>query len=462
MKVNWLLTAATAVVAGAAGMAQIAQAQVYSLSDRSTVAEALMVADGEQKDTHQKEMVQKESRQKGGCDDFCGCSACCDPCGDEPWRLFPALPGGITATGWIAAGGTLNGYDPTSKYNGTVTFNDRNEFQVNQLYAVIQRETDTSCRCLDIGGRVDLLYGSDYIFTQGIGLETRRNGDPKWNSHPQYGLALPQMYAELAINDLSVIAGHFYTIIGNEVVTAPDNFFYSHAYTMQYGEPFTHTGVLATWEPGDRLKLIGGIHNGWDNFDAETERAAFLGGVTVTSLDERFSLAFAITSGDEINNQGFFSNRTMYSIVGSVQLTDRLTYVIQHDHGWQNDDQVRFGEVDQPEFLDAEWYGLNQYLLYTINDCWAAGVRLEWFRDDDGVRVAGVRDGNPAGVGDFVGNFYEATVGLRWTPTANLIVRPEVRWDWFDGDEGFGNPNPFNDLTRDNQFTAAFDAILLY
>ena len=55
---------------------------------------------------------------------------------------------------------------------------------------------------------------------------------------------MPQAYAEVGYNDLTVKVGHFYTIIGYEVVPAPDNFFYSHAYTMQYGEPFTHTGML--------------------------------------------------------------------------------------------------------------------------------------------------------------------------------------------------------------------------
>ena len=53
---------------------------------------------------------------------------------------------------------------------------------------------------------------------------------------------MPQLYADFAYNRLTVRLGHFYTIIGYEVVTAPDNFFSSHAYTMQYGEPFTHTG----------------------------------------------------------------------------------------------------------------------------------------------------------------------------------------------------------------------------
>ena len=45
--------------------------------------------------------------------------------------------------------------------------------------------------------------------------------------------------------------GHFYSILGYESVTAPDNFFYSHSYLFQYGEPFTFTGLLGTTKLGD-------------------------------------------------------------------------------------------------------------------------------------------------------------------------------------------------------------------
>ena len=58
--------------------------------------------------------------------------------------------------------------------------------------------------------------------------------------------ALPQFYAEVAYNDLKVKIGHFYAPVGYEVVPTTGNFFPSLPYTFQYGEPFTHTGVLAT------------------------------------------------------------------------------------------------------------------------------------------------------------------------------------------------------------------------
>ena len=447
MKVRWLLSAATAMAAFVGGATAICaeDGESYRISDVAFAA------------------AQKDDAKGGkdGCDscgadksDACGCeSSCKGSCGDicEPWRLFPSV-GQTTITGWAAAGATVNADSPGSRYNGPVSFNDRDEVQVNQLYAVIEREAYSSCDTIGFGGRIDVLFGTDYIFTQAVGLETTRSGAPKWNNRSHYGLALPQAYAEFTYNDLGVKVGHFYTIIGHEVVTAPDNFFYSHAYTMQYGEPFTHTGVLATYDYSDSLQVVAGVHNGWDNFDAVTERAGFIGGAFWTNCDESVSLAATLTSGHEQGGVAAngYSDRTMYSLVGSFQVSDNLQYIIQHDNGWQDDFAANGG-------ARVEWYGLNQYLIYTINECWAAGARFEWFRDDDGARVAGVRAGNPAATGGWEGSFYEVTAGLNWTPCSNIIVRPEVRWDWFNG-----VGNPYDGNTKQEQFTAALDAIILF
>jgi hypothetical protein len=115
--------------------------------------------------------------------------------------------------------------------------------------------------------------------------------------------------------------------------------------------------------------------------------------------------------------------------------------------------------------MSAEWYGINQYLFYTINDCWKAGARFEWFRDDDGARVGAVRPGNPLAAGGFAGNFYDIALGLNWSPHANIMVRPEVRWDWYDGDILAGSNGPFdtdNPPGDDDQMLAAIDVIFLW
>ncbi len=62
-----------------------------------------------------------------------------------------------------------------------------------------------------------------------------------------YEWALPQLYAEAAMGDLSVKVGHFYTTVGYEVIPSGGNFFLSRQLTFYNSEPFTHTGILATY-----------------------------------------------------------------------------------------------------------------------------------------------------------------------------------------------------------------------
>lgn len=407
---------------------------------------------------------------EASCDDGCGCRTCCDSfcgfercceldCGDaETVRLFDDICGlkcrGISIYGWIAAGATANEHNPADNFNGPVTFGDRTELQMNQLYLVTEKAIDNGGCGWGIGGRVDFLYGTDHRFTMARGLETEDDLSPKWNNERFYGLAMPQAYLDVAYNDTTVRVGHFYTIIGYEVVPAPNNFFYSHAYTMQYGEPFTHTGVLAIQKWNDRLSFSAGIHRGWNNWEEApgADQASFLGGVTIASEDGKGSLAFGITSGDE-PSAVTFANRTMYSIVYSRKmLCDRFTYVLQHDYGIQDDG---VGAVGAAPVDEAQWYGINQYFLYQLNCCWSAGMRVEWFRDDDGTRVTGLGDGNAIAGQAFEGNFWEITWGLNWKPNDNVVIRPELRYDWF---EGAGNP--YNDGTDTSQFTAAVDAII--
>src|SRR5262245_54385338 len=180
-----------------------------------------------------------DSCASGGCD--AGCDDCAMECPEcEPWRLFncgECSPWKFR--GWLNGGITWNGDNPPSRFNGPVTFNDREDGQFNQWYFIMERTLNTECGQWDWGGRVALLYGSDYRFTISRGLDAHDNFTAKWNSDDRfYGLAMPQAYLQAGNGTWDVKLGHFYTILGYEVVPSPDNFFYSHAYTMQYGEPF--------------------------------------------------------------------------------------------------------------------------------------------------------------------------------------------------------------------------------
>ena len=232
---------------------------------------------------------------------------------------------------------------------------------------------------------------------------------------------MPQLYGELGNQTLNVKFGHFYTLIGYEVVPAIGNFFYTHAYTMQYGEPFTHTGVLGTWVPNDQLSIIGGVTNGWDNWDnglptpgnpgpGKTSNASFLGAVTFSSSDGSQALTIACSSGNEANGaltglggQDLIGNRTVTSVVYTNEFTDKLTYVYQSDFGYAADagnPGLRYYQTQGQQNGSAYWYGANQYLFYNFTDYLIGGLRFEWFRDNNGTRVvSGLRDGSPGADG---------------------------------------------------------------
>jgi hypothetical protein len=404
------------------------------------------------------------------CEDFCE-----DDCVCEPWRLFCQDDCGWNVYGWVNGGIMANTDSPADNYNGPVTFADRDWGQLNQLYGIVEKKAN-NCGCgWGFGGRVDVLWGSDYVFTQATGLELHDDATPHWNirssdgSNPEYGLALPQAYLQAQYNDWDIKLGHFYTVLGYEVVPAPGNFFYTHSYTMQYGEPFTHTGVLGTYKYSDTTGINLGFVNGSDHFDREVDTGAGIVGFNWdggNGLTVGWNIFFSpnefINSGPNATAiTGDLSNRTVYSLVvgQTFGYCDQWQYVFQHDMGWQNDASA-FVAGDT-----AEWYGINQYLFYTMNDCWKAGFRLEWFRDDDGARVTGLRNPTNAIFGDFfAGDFYEFSAGLNWTPSANLTVRPELRYDWFDGVAAPGNTSalPYDNGTAADQFLVGLDVIYLW
>ena len=251
---------------------------------------------------------------------------------------------GITIGLWGNAGITYNAESPDNNFNGPVTFGDRSgEFQLNQLNLFIQRAVATEGDAWDFGGRFDAMFGTDSIFTQAYGVpsfdvntglaNTNRNS---WDlnilgtkGNRFYGMALPQAYLESYVpvgNGLNVKAGHFYTPIGYETVPAPDNFFYTHAYTMQYGEPFTHTGVMGNYAVDKNWGVMGGVTTasatgGWDGgWNQGLGNWGGLFGTTWTSDDKGTSANVSGTYGaaSEHNSSAW----ALYSVVLKHNITD--------------------------------------------------------------------------------------------------------------------------------------------
>lgn len=386
----------------------------------------------------------------GGCDTGCSSASCCADSFFDGLNLFS--DSGVTLDGWVDAGFIGNTSSPNSKFNGPYNAVDRsNELMLNQIYLIAEKALP-DCG-FGIGGRIDYLYGEDYLLAESIGIEKRSDGSAHWNNQ-YYGSAIPQAFVSLGSQDLSVQLGHFYSVVGYEGVMAPSNFFYSKSYSYQFAGPFTHWGAQANWNPSEAWTVQAGLHNGWDAFDRVSDKMGFIGKVRYDSQDTGSWTSFAITTGDDYNDgagvapvQGF-TNRTRYSWLVGLPLSCKIDYVFHHWLGLQ--------DGGAPDGTQAEWYGIDQYLTYEVNKCTKLGMRFEWFHDDAGTRVGLNRPSNPNNPA-LPGDYYSLSVGVNYSPKDYLTIRPELRSDWFDGGAAI---LPFNDATDDNQFMLGIDVIV--
>ncbi len=331
--------------------------------------------------------------------------------------------------GWASWGlyDNSNGIDGRDG-NFPLGFNNlAEEFQLNQAWLYATRVAETG-NGFDWGYRIDVLWGSDGPDTTAFGDQS---WDFNWKTSDQYGFAMPQLFLELAFNRLDIIIGYFYTIIGYEVVQAPDNFFYSHSLAFYYHEPFTHTGFLANYAVTDALKVYGGWTAGWNTgFSNGNNGSTFLGGVKWTPMDE-FYFFYATSFGDPGDDPASTSSTYLQSLVFDFKFIDDLEYVL-----W-SDLQTRSSDV-----LGGKSYSISQYLYWTVNNRTVLGLRYGWFREGRGVNgLAGASE-----------HFHNVTIGLNRYTRSGIVLRPEIRGDWADRDDAFAG-GAFANGTKQSQLT---------
>lgn len=393
---------------------------------------------------------------------------------------IPSQAGQWFLKGWIQQGVTINPQGPSSRFNGVMGFTDRsNDYQLNQAYLSFGRNVNSESCQWDIGGRVDALYGTDYFFTSALGLETETylRGNPKietlnpsdaelkWNdndgprangSAAMYGFSLPQFYGEIQGPwGTNVKGGHFYSPMGHESAMATQNFFYTHSYTMMYGEPGTLTGMMLSQRFTPYLTGYFGVHRGWNKWDTPIDEISYIAGAKLENIYRTTSLGFLVNTGkdawDNTEVPRGKAQRTNYSLVFSHQLSPNLHYVLQHDLGIDEN----AGWTPTSGAFDGKWYSVAQYIYLQMTPTLAFGCRAEWFKDKNHTKVLGINapKGTRPGIGG--DDFIDLSLGFNWKPTPYINFRPEVRWDWAK------DCKIFNDGEDTNRFLIGMDLTIL-
>ena len=326
-----------------------------------------------------------------------GCNSCGD-CKENPCRLCIkgkladpwTLPQprclkdrNITIGGWLEGGIYGNQYGAPS--NGPVGLRNVGDgFTADQLWIFAERKTDTKGCGWDVGGRVDYLFGADGPQTQ---ASATARGTTAGTRRRNYGSAIPQLYAEIAYNDVKVKVGHFYTPIGYEVVQATGQLLllaFLFAHLRRAVHPHRRAGRLSAQREGD---VYGGWVNGWDEgFEGKDNGSMFLGGLSL-NLSEKATLGLVRArpaSSATARPSPAPPRATSTTTASSSPTSSPRSGPTSSSTTW-----ARNYNVNQRTGVDNQWYEVNNYLIYKINDCLSFGGRVEWFQDPQGARVVG-------------------------------------------------------------------------
>jgi hypothetical protein len=360
-----------------------------------------------------------------------GCNNCCDSCNngcaaDHGWKLMDLFADGCghnhlaecgyTFAGWVEMG-YQSDFDGAFTGNGVVLddVNERRRFNLNQSYLYAEKVAD-GADGLGFGYRADLMYGVDGNEAQSFGNNPGTFDFLNGWDHGIYEWAMPQLYAQVAYDRLSVKVGHFYTPTGYEVVPPAGNFFFSRQITWYHGEPFTHTGALATYTASDQWTFVGGWVLGWDTgFDQFNQGNMGVFGASYTASED-VTIAYFGAYG----NSGWRGSRSDLSgLIVSLAWTENLRSIHQFDVFGSNnaEDPIAPGGNFAVDGVVGDDVAAVNYLIYDFNDQWSAGARQEWFKAD--------------GI-----SYYTMTYGLNYKPLPNLLVRPEMRHLWTPGAPG--------------------------
>ncbi|MFA5960521.1 MAG: outer membrane beta-barrel protein [Tatlockia sp.] len=259
------------------------------------------------------------------------------------------------------------------------------------------------------GGLITPVAGRDtYIFAP-------YGWNPDYGSQ-WFGFAIPQAYLQYAVGSLTFMGGTFIELAGAENIFSYNDTNYSRSILWGYAEPFTVTGLRASYVPDNKLTLIGGINNGWDSIrDINRQKTIEFGGSY--TFNPRLTLAAYCYTGQQRiadrTSSGPTGQRTLIDFIATIHATEKLSFVANYDGAMQTKAALPNGETAK-----AIWQGIAGYVNYTFNEKWYTSVRGEIFDDQDGYRT-GIRQ-----------NWREATITIGYKPLKGLDMRAEIRRDF--------------------------------
>ena len=366
---------------------------------------------------------------------------------------------GITIGGYFDSGYIYNhrnhsheNYTPKI-IGGGFNSESHNNYTIDAIDLQFARAVDASKGNWDVGGLVEVMYGSDAAALHSNGLEygntvpfnTSESNGTGDRYHPQNQFDIPQAYLDIVtpVKGLKVRVGKFDTLLGYESINPNNSPFYSHSFIFNV-EPLTHTGVVAFYQVNDQLSVAAGVTRGWDQALKDNNGAPD-GIFQVTyKINKQWTVSLQGTVGPE-NTDDTAHWRFAPDLTTTYAVNDKFSVgaeaIYFWDGGWNNgpgntNDTVPVDRIESNIYHNApigsygDVWGGAVYASYKVDDRFTINFRAEK------VHAYSITYGSLVSGSYPAQNFYEATLGTTITPMpkdrflSGIKIRPEVRYDW--------------------------------
>ena len=359
-------------------------------------------------------------------------------------RSRSKLYGWIEPTFNVSTSAQLNAPEANDAYS--------NRLEMNQFVLYAERLPDSVQRDhVAWGYHLTALVGTDYRFTTAKGYFSGQ----LLSDHRQYGFDPALEYVDLYIpqvaDGLNVRIGRFISVPGIEAQLAPNNYIFSHSLLYSI-DPFTDTGLIATFKLTDQWLVQLGITSGHDvapwTPDAKPSGTACLDFTTATVNDNLYVCANGINGGKyAYNNLQQYDATWYHKFSKTVHMATETWYMYERD-------VPAIGGRIQPETganaayclpgeqrCIAPEYALVNFLQKEFSAHNFLSFRSDFLNDKKGQRTG------------YANRYSENTISwTHWVGTT-VQLRPELRFDraW--------DRKAYDSGRRQNQLTLAGDLI---
>ena len=340
----------------------------------------------------------------------------------------PAAPESapLKISGYVTASYTYATNPVGSTIVGRLYDRNHDQFMLNAAKLVVEKPIATEK--VSAGFFASFLFGQNAPPLQSAGLNLGTNGD------------VTQAYVTLNLptgpsTHVQFKAGKIATLMGLEVIEDPLNPNLSEGNQFIYVENFTNTGVGLDAKLSAVFDAQLRIINGWDLVTDNNSRKSFMLrlGITPDTLSSIGLLGFYGPEQAGNTDDNRYGAEALLS-----RKFGKATVWAQGDYG---EEQFATGT--------AKWYAGGLWLQYDAGANLCVALRGDYVDDRNGARTSGVL-GYPTLAGQ---KFGSGTVTLNIKRWANLLVRPEVRYDR-------SNAAPFDG--KKDQVTFALGATYIY